>query len=271
MADRTEARWLSVVTVSRYEDETLARTLGSIEAQSESDVEPVVVLGDEPTEELQCRVEALGGVLVRQRPEGVYPAMNEGWGRSTGMVVHFLNAGDTYVNGSVLGAVRVAWDAAPFDWAYGRMVVVDPESGRQRLRGVTLAQMKSHNLRPPYFPELPTVFFRRAVLERAGGFDSSFGIAADYRLMLSVARASAGRDMSMPLTRYELGGLSDQRWVQSVLECHRARAEEFGHLGWRSGLEWAHSGVALSREGLRRMPRKVRAAIRHGRSEGEAA
>ena len=110
---------LSTIVVTRDNPADLQLTLASIARQrSVLPVEVIVVDSSAdpiPTEELQ----ALLGDRVQfqhllDRPaRGVYPAMNLGLQASSGQIVHFLNAGDSWFDPTAQAAALQAWQAAP--------------------------------------------------------------------------------------------------------------------------------------------------------------
>lgn len=264
MADSVRGGWLSVVTVSLVECEALSRTLSSIEEQGQEGVENTVVLGSSPSRALSERVAASGGRVIVEPPVGIYAAMNSGWAASSGEYVHFLNAGDVYATGQVLTSVRRSLREAPVDWLFGRMLVVDPVSGRERVRGSTLEVMQARRYRGRYFPELPATMIRSSAIRRVGGFDTSYDIAADYKLILEVTRSGNGSDLRFPIVRYELGGVSDTRWAQSLMESRRARNEVLMPTRLARVAEDAFMSFAFADQLVRRVPRRLRSAMRSG-------
>jgi glycosyltransferase len=252
-----EAPWLSVVTVSLHEDDHLIATLDSIDHQGASGVERVVVLGERPSIELSDRLSHERAAIVVQEPAGIYPAMNAGAAAAGGSLLHFLNAGDAYADSQVLGSVRGSWERSGFAWAYGRMIVTDSATGREHVRGVTLDRMRRKRYRGLNFPELPTVFMGRTMLQDLGGFDVSYRIAADYRLMLDAVTTQPGVDLDLVVARYALGGVSDTEWRESLSECQRARREVIAPKGADAlGERWFSAG-SVAVQAIRRTPRTL--------------
>jgi hypothetical protein len=249
------APWLTVVTVSLRDDEDLSATVASLDQQDTRSVEHVVVLGEQPGPGPVSQPRQGNRLLLCRPPDGVYAAMNAGLDAATGGIVHFLNAGDTYVSSDILAKVRQVQEVTHFEWAFGRLRVTRHPDDPGRTRGHTIAEMRARKFRGMYFPEHPTVFARRALLKRLGGFDTSYRIAADYRLLLEMASSTPGIDLGFEITRYSLGGLSDKDWRASVRECHRARMEYLRPTGLAAVGECVHEGAALASQGVRRVAR----------------
>lgn len=268
--DRDTSGWLTVVTISLREDDALRRTLASVEEQRVDGVVHLVVLGEEASPELAALIDSRGGRLLVQEPAGVYSAMNAGWRAATTDAIHFLNGGDTYVDSEVLGHVKSAWCGSAHAWATGRLLVVDPRTGHEHVRGVTVPEMRRRHYRGWAVPEQPATFFRRSTLEALGGFDPRYSIAADYRLILEMVRRMDGIDLELPIARYALGGLSDARWPSSLLQCNRARRDVRGG-GTRVWAEEfartvADFGAQVTRRGGRVLRRRLPGRTGGGRS-----
>jgi hypothetical protein len=253
--DRTSP-WLTVITVSLKADSALDETCTSVDAQSDDGLHHLIVLGD-PVEAPPPDPPRGTRTVVFQEPAGIYSAMNMGIDLAEGTLVHFLNAGDTYASTNVLPRVEAAYRATQFQWAFGRLLVVRHPGDPGRQRGRTLNEMVAHGFRGSYFPEHPTVFARRDLLKRLGGFDTSYRFAADYRLLLELAASTPGVDLGFDVSRYSLGGVSDAHWVRSVLECRRARMEYLQPKGLAAAQEFGRTLIELSNQLARRIARPL--------------
>lgn len=256
MSDPASAPWLTVVTVSLHDDEALAETQASVYSQQVAGVKHVVVLGEQP--KLNSALRQWPSRTIVQAPSGVYAAMNEGLRAASGTLVHYLNAGDTYVDDSILGRVKARFDAEAFRWAFGRLQVVSPWDGNLKVRGSDLTTMQAHGMKGRNFPEHPTLFARTDDLRALGGFDTSYRTAADYRLILALVRSAGGCDLGFPVVRYSLGGISDKQWMTSVAECHRARQEVIQPTGLAALREQAFYARDIAEQGARRVARRLR-------------
>jgi hypothetical protein len=248
--------WLTVITVSLRADDALDETCASVDSQADDGVQHLIVLG-EPVESPSSIPSSGTRKVVHQEPAGIYSAMNAGIALAEGTLVHFLNAGDTYASKDVLPKVEEAYEASSFDWAFGRLLVTRHPEDPGRQRGHTLAEMADHHFRGGFFPEHPTVFVRRDLLDRLGRFDTSYRIAADYRLLLELATSMPGLDLGFPVSRYALGGVSDTHWAGSVLECHRARSEYLQPAGFAAVQEMGRTVVELGNQAVRRLVRPL--------------
>jgi len=108
--------------------------------------------------------------------------MNKGVQKSTGEIVGFLNSDDFYSDHTIFQKVHSAFENTGCDACYGDLVYVDARY--RTIRYWKSGPFKRQKLYWGWMPPHPTFFVRKSVFERYGGFDSSFGTAADYELMV---------------------------------------------------------------------------------------
>lgn len=165
-------------------------------------------------------------ICVSEPDRGVYDAMNKGFRVAKGDVVGTLSANDRHADAHVLADVLAAVEGGA-DAAYGDLVYEDA-SGRAR-RVWRAGAYKPWKFNLGWMPPHPTFFVRRKVVERLGGFNLRYRIAADYELMLRYLRREKVRPVYVPrpLVRMSLGGLSN-RSLTNV-----ARANKEVRQAWR--------------------------------------
>jgi len=176
---------ISVVTVTWNSAATVADTVRSVNAQTHPDVEHVIVDGAS-TDGTLAIVRELGqklGPIVSERDGGIYDAMNKGLRLATGDIVGLINSDDVLASADVLATIATAFNSAEVDAVYGDLCYV-----RQNDISRIVRYWRSSPFRPGAFaagwaPPHPTLYVRRAVYERLGGFDLAYPLAADLELM----------------------------------------------------------------------------------------
>lgn len=201
---------ISIVTVVLNDAEGLRRTLHSLGAQSHGDIDHVIVDGGSTDGTLDvAEAEKLPTTRIYSGPDdGIYDAMNKGLDRAEGEVVAFLNAGDRFAGADVLSLVAEAL-AGGAELAYGDLTFFD-DAGRT-VRKWRAGAFRRGRLSLGWIPPHPTVFARKALFARIGGFDKSFQNAGDYDWLL---RAIVGENVDpvyVPrvLAEMEIGGFSN--------------------------------------------------------------
>lgn len=199
----------SIITVTRNHAAGLRRTLASIATQKCRDFEVVVVDGNssDDTHLVFGEFGDLPMKVFRDAGKGVYAAMNQGVEEASGDWVIFMNAGDCFYDGSVLGE----FNAAPgSDLVYGRAWKED--------------RSRAFSYRP--FEEIwkgnvfchQALFTRIEVLRRFP-FREEMRIVADYAFYIDSLRG--GHQFSwldLDVAVIEPGGISAKGMLRRTME-----------------------------------------------------
>ncbi len=216
---------LSIVTVNLNDRAGLARTLASIARQTFADREVIVVDGGSSDGSVDVVRERADVVTdwVSEKDAGTYDAQNKGARRARGAYLLFLNAGDALASDDALARFFAAGPPVE-DILYGDVVFEEPD-GRQRTEEtpeLTWAYLMRTTL-----PHQATVV-RRALFDRAGPYDTSYRIVADYAFFLKafVVLGATARHVPVPLAVQVLGGQSSRPEAFPRLREERALAKE---------------------------------------------
>ncbi|MFB1489931.1 MULTISPECIES: glycosyltransferase family 2 protein [unclassified Thiocapsa] len=230
---------ISVVTTTCCCAETIGDCLASVASQTYSNREHVVIDAasrDGTLEILRGHRDQLA-VLVSEPDGGIYDGLNKGIDRASGEVVGFLHADDVFAGPDVLTRVADAFSAPGVDAVYGDLVYVAREDTLRVIRYWRSGEYRRSRLRWGWAPPHPTLYLRRSLYERFGGFDLRYGIAGDYDLMLRMLMQLSGRVVYVPevLVRMRVGGVSNRslkHLLQKSREDYRIlRANAVGGLG----------------------------------------
>lgn len=125
---------ITLVTVTYNAQRTLERTLRSVESQTYSFIEHIIMDGASTdgtiaiAEAYRSRVGGRYGVVIISQPDkGLYDAMNHALKMAQGDYICFLNAGDKLHNPSTLSLVASAADEEHVGIIYGDTDIVDDE------------------------------------------------------------------------------------------------------------------------------------------------
>ena len=179
---------VSVVTPCLNAERFVARTIDSVLAQDYAKIEYIVIDGGSRDGTIPI-LKRYGARLryLSARDSGAADAINRGFSISSGSILAWLNADDTYLPGAITTAVRTFLSMPDADVVYGEGVWTDEQ-------GCPLGRYPTGI---PYRPEMlekecgicqPTAFFRREVFESVGGLDSSLRCAFDYDFWIRLSR-----------------------------------------------------------------------------------
>jgi glycosyltransferase involved in cell wall biosynthesis len=220
------APFLSIVSITFQNAAGLALTLDSIERQTFTDFEVIVVDGGS-TDTTRAVVQSHGALVTRFTSEpdrGISDAFNKGTAAARGVLVNYLNAGDRYFDETVLATVHAAYRARPFHWAYGLSKRTDaagnlsPSLVQQR-RPYSFGALASGNLSISH----QATFFDTATVTELGGYDESLRQAMDYDLLLRFALRVDPCVFNASLALFDTGGVSARRNLELLLAKHFVR------------------------------------------------
>ena len=204
---------ISIVTVVFNRAATVGEALRSVQAQSYENVEHVVVDGasDDGTLEV-VEAHRIPSMRVLSEPdEGIYDALNKGMALAEGDVIGVMHSDDSYADTDVLSEVAACFRDEAVDAVYGDLEYVAADDPGRVVRYWSAGDYSLQRLRRGWMPPHPTLFVRRSVVERLGGYDTSFRIAADYDAILRWFGRGGLRAAYLPrvLVRMRLGGESN--------------------------------------------------------------
>ncbi|WP_119290377.1 glycosyltransferase family 2 protein [Azohydromonas sediminis] len=205
---------ISVVTACYNCAATIADALASVAAQTHPAVEHVVVDGasSDGTWDVVRTWKASRLVACSERDRGIYDALNKGIARSTGDVIGFLHADDVFAGPDVLAWVAEAFADPEVDAVYGDLQYVRREDPARVVRYWRSGPFDTGLLERGWMPPHPTLYVRRALYERLGGYDVTYRIAADYEFILRLFRTPGLRAAYIPrvMVKMRTGGASNR-------------------------------------------------------------
>jgi glycosyltransferase involved in cell wall biosynthesis len=236
---------ISVVTATWNCAVTLAHCLDSVAAQTHAQREHLVIDGastDGTLGMLEARRNQLA-VLLSEPDQGIYDALNKGIARATGDVIGFLHADDIYGDADVLASVAGIFSDPGISAVYGDLQYVRREDTTRVVRHWRAGPYSARKLAWGWMPPHPTLYVRREWYEKAGAFDTSYRIAADYLSVLTLFSQPGFRAAYLPrvMVKMRLGGASNRSLgniVRKSREDYRALRSTgvggFGALAWKN-------------------------------------
>lgn len=227
---------ISVITAVFNRADTLGDALASLRAQTWPHVEHIVVdaASTDGSQHILARHRNSMAKLVSEPDDGLYDGLNKGIGLATGDVVGFLHADDMYASPDTLQSVARAFQDPKVDAVYGDVVYVDKRDPSRVVRYWRAGEFRPELLRSGWMPPHTTLYLRRSVYERFGGFDTRYCIAADYDHVLRVLGSGRVNVAYVPdvLMRMRLGGASNSSvagLVRKAVEDYNAMRQN--HVG----------------------------------------
>ncbi len=208
---------VTVVTVVLNAVGVIDRTLKSVIAQDYPNLQYIVVDGcsNDGTLELLKKYGDKIDKLISERDGGIYEAMNKGTSVATGEWILFMNAGDLFVDSSVITRVFSVRDWEECDVVYGDGIFSN-NIRRLKERAPDQVTLTDGN----GFSHQST--FIRTAVQRKYGFDVDERIAADYDLFLRLYKdKKVFRRVDVVISEFFIGGFSTRPPMETIRLRHR--------------------------------------------------
>jgi glycosyltransferase involved in cell wall biosynthesis len=204
---------ISVVTVCFNSWEALTKTIKSVVSQDFENFEYILVDGGSTDGTIEI-IRSFGDRITKWTSEpdrGIYHAMNKGLGLARGKYIHFLNAGDTFLDRRVLSQVALHLADEP-SLLMTQVEAVSPSSGARQLFPKSFGHHSSRALFKSIYCH-QAAFIERSAYLKAGGFDEGFPHFADFKAICTIRQTSADCvETPFPTVEFPLdGATSDWR------------------------------------------------------------
>ena len=203
---------ISIITITYNSAKTLQRALASVQEQTYSDIEHIIVDGastDGTREIIEAYAAQHANVRwISEKDEGIYNALNKGIRMTTGDVIGFLHSDDVFQSSDSIGDIAQAFVSSHADVVYGDLQYC---KGSKVVRRWKSNDFHPGSLKFGWMPPHPTVYVRKEVYEQVGEYDEWFRISADYDMLLRIFTAGY-KSCYLPqvLVCMETGGASNK-------------------------------------------------------------
>ena len=179
---------ISIIMVCYNSASTIRRALESIKIQTYKPIELIVVDGQSTDNTLSIVNEFLGihKLVISEKDNGIYDAMNKGVTLSTGEVIFFLNSDDAFSDAKVVEDAMAMFTGNPaIDMLYGDVLMRFPDKDQYR----TYKNVSKKNILHTGICH-QAVFSRKALFAECGLFNTNYKINADFDWLIRVFRSS---------------------------------------------------------------------------------
>jgi glycosyltransferase involved in cell wall biosynthesis len=259
-----QAPLISVITITLNDLAGLNYTVNSVENQTYSNYEHIVVDGmsSDGTVEFCAATEKqrTNFSYTSEKDAGIFDAMNKGARMARGDLLVFVNSSDGMTDPSVLSFVAERWsDPEEWQWGYGAMRFTD--SNRVPFGGTVQAPFsrRKFELGRQYIPH-PASYVGREFFLDHGAFDESFGTAADQEFFVRVCRRHPPAVWIRFLADFMVGGVHSKETIWHIEELwHQMRVKNGAAIANNQRIDRVASVALASAEGsIIRMRKRLR-------------
>jgi glycosyltransferase len=215
---------ISIVTACFNSVDTIRNTIDSVNIQSYPNIEHVFVdgLSTDNTLSLIRNLSVRNKIVKSESDNGIYDALNKGIRLSTGDVIGFLHADDFYPSNDVVAKIAQAFKDPAVQAVYGDLQYVPKDDPNKVFRHWKTGEFSSSKLLRGWMPPHPTLYIRRELYDKIGGFDTKYRIAADYDSILKLFSDPDLVSVYIPevLVKMRTGGASN-RSIRNIIKKSR--------------------------------------------------
>lgn len=212
---------VSIVTVALNAARSLERTIASVQSQTFSSLEHVLVDGGstDGTRDIMRRMARSHDYWISEKDRGISDAFNKGVALSRGRHILILNA-DDWLSPDQIGLSLDALEKSGADFVFGDLIFYDGSKPLFRYQGDP-RYAKVIRRRWPSVGH-PTLLAARHCFERIGLFDPVYRNAMDYDWLLRL-HCAGGRGIYCPhvVGHMTHDGVSNVQFARTIAEVRR--------------------------------------------------
>ena len=183
---------VSIVTPSFNQAPYLEQTILSVLEQSYKNIEYIVIDGGstDGSVEIIKKYETRLAYWQSKKDRGFGDAINQGWHRSHGAILSWLNSDDLLTPDAVQTVVDTFSHDPEVDLVYGDALIIDASGGF--LRNFPSVPFQAEKVFTTWEDPIrqPSAFFRREIFERFGGVDESYNFCIDFEYWIRISFSS---------------------------------------------------------------------------------
>jgi glycosyltransferase involved in cell wall biosynthesis len=203
---------MSIVTPSYNQADYIESTIHSVLEQQYPELDYLIMDGgsQDGTVDILRRFD---GRLrwVSERDGGQSAAVNEGFRRTTGEIIGWVNSDDEYAPGALRVVGQYFAEHPQVEWLFGRCPIIDKRSRPYkawitRYKEFWLRRYSYRRLLIENFISQPAVFFRRRLLDQVGHLDPAYHCAMDYHLWVRMGAVAKPAFIDRELAYFRISG-----------------------------------------------------------------
>ena len=206
---------ISIITSCYNRVSTIRGAIESVLAQDYADIEYIIVDGASTDGSVEVIRDAIEGhedkvKFISEPDHGMYEAINKGIRMATGDYIGLVHSDDFLYSSHTISDIAKRLKETRADFLYGDGLFVNPENTDKVVRKWIGGTYRLWKVRHGWLPLHPTCYIRREVMEKLGGYDESYMIAADTDLLVRYLLDNHVKTdyLKKYIVRMRMGGMS---------------------------------------------------------------
>ena len=206
---------ISIITSCYNRVSTIRGAIESVLAQDYPDIEYIIVDGASTDGSVEVIRDAIEGhedkvKFISEPDHGMYEAINKGIRMATGDYIGLVHSDDFLYSPHTVSDIVRRLEKTHADFLYGDGLFVNAENTDKVVRKWIGGTYRLWKVRHGWLPLHPTCYIRREVMEKLGGYDESYMIAADTDLLVRYLLDNHVKTdyLKKYIVRMRMGGMS---------------------------------------------------------------
>ena len=206
---------ISIITSCYNRVSTIRGAIESVLSQDYPDIEYIIVDGASTDGSVEVIRDAIEGhedkvKFISEPDHGMYEAINKGIRMATGDYIGLVHSDDFLYSSHTISDIAKRLKETHADFLYGDGLFVNAENTDKVVRKWIGGTYRLWKVRHGWLPLHPTCYIRREVMEKLGGYDESYMIAADTDLLVRYLLDNHVKTdyLKKYIVRMRMGGMS---------------------------------------------------------------
>ncbi|NQV76935.1 MAG: glycosyltransferase [Lutibacter sp.] len=206
---------ISIITVVFNNSHTIRSAIISVLSQTYKDIEYIIIDGasTDGTLEIINEYSRKISIIVSEKDNGIYDAMNKGIKKATGDIIGILNSDDLYYDDFIIETIVNKFiNDKNLEVLYGNLIYVDKNDISKVVRKWISCEYHTNFFEYGNVPPHPSLFLKREVYSVVGLFNLEYKLASDYEFMLRVFKKYSFKIKYINhfLVKMRLGGITNK-------------------------------------------------------------
>ena len=205
---------ISIITVCYNAEKTIEKTIKSIVSQAYKHIEYIIIDGasTDGTLNIIKRYKDNIDVLVSEKDNGIYDAMNKGINAATGDIIYLLNSDDYFFNDHIVDNIVKEFEENPeLELIYGKVKFFNIPKERQFMRNYDDVTFEAKTMLQLIRLIIPNqcIFAKKSLFNKIGLNNTKYKSNADYDWFLrAVKNNTKMKFLNQYIAFYNYQGLS---------------------------------------------------------------
>ena len=206
---------ISLITSTNNSEKTIEKAISSVNYQDYKDIEHIFIdnLSFDRTLEIIHSKSIRENVVVSEKDNGIYDALNKGIQNANGEIIGFLHSDDFLADKDVVGKIMSGFQSNnEIDVIYGDLDYVSKNNPNKIIRKWKSGEYKKNKMKFGWMPPHTCFYMKKSLYQKYGLFDTSYRISADYESILRYLWKNNLKAKYLPFvfTKMRLGGASNK-------------------------------------------------------------